>query len=73
MDWQAWIRGFLRSWTAWVAGLVIVLPELMSALAPIVTEEWGADVWRRVVQLVGVAMIVLRIKTSTSIPDKGST
>jgi hypothetical protein len=55
----------------WVGSIIVVLPELMEALAPIVTEQWGPDVWKRVVQLVGVAMIVLRAKTTVSIPERG--
>jgi len=70
--WKAWVVGALRSWTMWLGGLLVVLPELMNALAPIVTAEWGAEVWQRVMQLVGVAVILLRAKTVESIPDKGA-
>ena len=72
MDWQAWIRGFLRSWTTWVGSLIVVMPQLLDALAPLVTETWGPEVWKRTLQIVGVVMILLRVKTTESIPDKGA-
>lgn len=70
--WKPWAIGAMRSWTMWLGGLLVVLPELMNALAPIVTAQWGADVWQRVMQLVGVVVILLRIKTVESIPEKGA-
>lgn len=70
--WKAWVIGASKSYTMWLGGLLVVLPELMNALAPIVTAQWGADVWQRVVQLVGVVVILLRIRTVESIPEKGA-
>lgn len=69
--WQDWLRGAARSWTMWSGGLLVVLPELMEVLAPLVTESLGPDAWRRTVQLIGVAMVLLRIKTTQPLPEKG--
>jgi len=71
-DMGAWVRGAVRSWTVWSGALLVALPELLDAIAPLVTEQWGADVWRRVVQITGVVIVLLRIKTTDSIPEKGA-
>lgn len=68
----AWIKGALQSWTVWAGGTVVLLPELLNAIAPLVTEQWGPAVWQRVLQLVGVAMILLRAKTTDSLTAKGT-
>ena len=69
--WSDWLRGALASWTVWAGGLLLVLPELLDAVAPIITETWGADAWRRVVQIAGVVMILLRAKTTVPLPERG--
>jgi hypothetical protein len=66
-----WVQGGLASWTVRAGGLLVVLPELMEALAPLVTEQWGAEVWKRFVQVIGVLMILLRAKTTQPLPERG--
>ena len=72
VDWPAWLRGAARSWTVWSGGLLVVLPELMAAAAPLVTESLGPAAWQRVVQVIGIVMVLLRVKTKTSLAEKGA-
>lgn len=68
----AWLRGLAKSWTAWTGVLLAGGPEILDALAPLVSEQWGPDVWKRVLQVSGVVMILLRLRTTQSIPDRAS-
>jgi hypothetical protein len=69
---SAWLRGAARSWTMWSGALLVVLPELMDAAAPLVTETMGPEAWRRVVQVIGIVVVILRIRTTQSLPEKGA-
>lgn len=68
----AWLRGLAKSWTAWTGVLLAGGPEILDALAPLVSEQWGPDVWKRVLQVSGVVMILLRLKTTQPVPEKGA-
>lgn len=68
----AFLRGLGKSWTAWTGALLVAAPQLLDALAPIVAEQWGPDVWKRVLQVSGVVMILLRVRTTQSLTDKGA-
>lgn len=68
----AFLRGLGKSWTAWTGALLVAAPQLLDALAPLVAEQWGPDVWKRVLQVSGVVMILLRVRTTQSLTDKGA-
>lgn len=67
-----WLRGLAKSWTAWTGVLLVALPELMTAAEPLLTETMGPEGWKRVVQVVGIVVVVLRLKTTQSLAAKGA-
>ena len=70
--WKALLMGAMKSWTVRVGGLLVVMPELMDAVQPLVTDSFGPEVWKRVLQVAGVVMILLRAKTKESLTDIGA-
>lgn len=68
----AWLRGAAKSWTMWSGALLVALPELMTAAEPLLTETMGPEGWKRVVQVVGIVVVVLRLKTTQSLAAKGA-
>lgn len=70
----ATLRGLLRSLTAWVSVLLAALPEiipLVQANFPTVSPFIPDGLHSRVLQLLALVMLVLRMKTNTSLADKG--
>lgn len=66
------LRGLARSWTAWVAGLLIALPELLPTLQSDLPGLLGEQAANRVMQIAGLLMLLLRLKTTTSVTAKGA-
>lgn len=67
---KAWLRGAAKSWTAWLGALLIAAPEVLPALLPHFEELMTPDRYQRFVQIIGIAVILLRVKTTTSLKDK---
>jgi hypothetical protein len=68
---KAWIKGALKSWTAWFGSFLIIAPEALPTLLPQLQELLTPDAYRRAVQVIGIAVWLLRVKTTTSIAQKG--
>ena len=76
-DWEhikATLKGLWRSWTAWFAGILAAAPlalprvqENFKAFAPYIPDALES----KFMQLIAVAIVLLRIKTTTSLAEKG--
>lgn len=70
---MAWLKGALKSWTNWFGALLIAAPDIIPAIMPNLQELLTADSYKRVVQVAGIIVILLRVKTTTSLAEKGKT
>jgi hypothetical protein len=68
----AWLKGALKSWTNWFGALLIAAPELLAQIAPHLQELLTPQRYARFIQIAGIVVILLRIKTSQSLKEKGS-
>jgi len=68
---KAWLMGALRSWTAWFGALLVAGPEILPMLMPPFKELLTVDNYNRMIQAVGIIVILLRVKTTSSIQQKG--
>jgi hypothetical protein len=70
--WPAFFKGMTRSATAWFGWfLLVAYPLIEPQLTPIMIEAFG-DAWmRKAVPIIGIAVLVLRAKTTTSLEAKG--
>lgn len=73
LPWQAWVMGTVKSWTVWFGGALLLLPTLWPQILPYLQDLLGPDMTKRVMQVVGILVIILRFKTSQSVVDKGAT
>ena len=68
-----WLRGSLKSFTIWFNGIVGTLlaavPILQSSL-PDLAAMMPADSYKLLASALVIGNILLRIKTSTGLPDK---
>ena len=71
-EWQAWAKGTLQSWTAWFGAALIAWPAIQPQLQPLLEQTIGAKNTGYLVSLAGVIVILLRVKTTTSLKDKGA-
>lgn len=65
------LRGLSRSWTGWVGGLLLTLPELLPAIEKDLPGLLGEQAANRVMQIAGLLMILLRLKTTGALWNKG--
>jgi hypothetical protein len=64
-------KGVAKSWQMWFGALLVAWPEVQPMLAESLIPIIGQENWGRALQLIGVAVILLRIKTTQSIAAKG--
>lgn len=69
---KAWLLGALKSWTAWFGAFLIAAPDLLPQIMPVAADLFGPDVAKRWMQIIGVIVILLRIKTTQSLTDKAA-
>lgn len=69
---KVWLKGAVKSWTAWAGAVLVAAPEILPQLAPHFQELMTPDRYHRLLQIVGIAMILLRVKTSKSLSEKGA-
>lgn len=70
-DFKFWIRGMLKSWTVWAGVLVFALPDLWPLLRPELEALFGPIPTERLAHIIGIVMILIRIKTTMPIPERG--
>lgn len=66
----AWLKGALKSWTVWLGGFLVALPELLPLLDPAIKDMLDADTYRRVMQIAGIAVILVRFRTTQPLNEK---
>lgn len=71
---KATLKGSLKSWTVWFSSLLLALPEILplvqsnfATIAPFIPESLHS----RVLQLIALIMLVLRMRTTRSLAEKG--
>lgn len=64
-------RGLAKSWTAWAGAALLALPEVLPAIQADLPALLGAHAADVVMRVCGVLMILLRLKTKSSVADKG--
>lgn len=67
-----WIRGTLKSWSMWLGGILIALPDVLPLISPQLEQMLDADAYKRLMQGVGIIVILLRYKTRESVLEKGA-
>lgn len=71
-SWKQWLIGTARSWTNWFGAFLIAAPELLPQLLPQAEQLLTPDHYMRLVQWIGIVVIVLRFKTTQSVSQKGA-
>lgn len=69
---KAWLFGVIKSWTMWVAVVLMAFPEWWPLAEPYVRQLINPEHYTKLVPIVGLAMVVLRLKTKESITEKGT-
>ena len=69
-DWKRWVKGSFKSLTNAFGAFLIAWPALQPQLEPLLTDIFGEYITSHGIQLVGVLVILLRIKTTESLKDK---
>lgn len=73
-DVMTWLRGAWRSWTVRVSALLLVLPDAIAILQSQydTLRPWIPDALEsRVLQLLALVMLVLRVRTTVSLAERG--
>jgi hypothetical protein len=69
---KAWLYGTLQSWTNWFGAMMVALPDILPLVLPNIQALTDETTYKRIVQIAGVIVILLRYKTKTSILVKGT-
>ena len=67
---KRWLRGLMRSWTANAAVVIAVLGYLQTQ-HQLIDKYLGADATGLILMVIGLLMVALRAKTTTSLETKG--
>jgi hypothetical protein len=67
---QDTIKGLFMSWTAWFGALIVAWPEIASALGENLTALFGADANNTIMRVMGIVVIMLRLKTTQAVSEK---
>lgn len=67
---KRWLRGLMRSWTANTAVVIAVLGYLQTQ-HQLIDRHLGEDATGITMMVIGVLMVALRAKTTTSLETKG--
>ena len=70
--WSVWASGLLKSWTVWFGALLLALPDLLPALSPHLADMLSENIFKRTMNVAGIIVILLRMKTTQSLTDKGT-
>lgn len=70
--WRAWTVGVLKSKTVGFGTAMIVLPDLITALAPQLEQVLDANAYKRMMNIAGIVVIILRFVTNQSLKEKGA-
>ena len=67
----ALLMGALKSWSVWLGGWAIALPELLPMISPYLDGMFSPDMYKRLMQIGGVLVILVRFKTTQSLEKTG--
>lgn len=70
--WRAWMMGVLKSKTAWFGAMMIAVPDLIPLLTPQLEQVLDANAYKRMMNIAGIVVILLRFATSQSLKEKGA-
>jgi len=68
---KRWLRGLMRSWTANTAVVIAVLGYLQTQ-HQLIDKHLGADATGLILMVIGLLMVALRAKTTSSLETKGA-
>lgn len=68
---KAWVLGALKSWTIYFGALLVALPDLVPLLAPDLQALFPPAQYDRLMRILGMIVILLRVKTTVSLAVKG--
>ena len=71
-DWQAFAKGAMKSWTNWLGALLIAWPVIGPEVEPAMQNVLGSAVTNKLISVVGLLVILLRVKTTESLTSKGA-
>lgn len=71
-SWKTWLLGLAKSKTAWFGAAMIALPDLIPLLAPQFEQVLDANAYKRMMNISGMVVILLRFVTSQSLKEKGA-
>ena len=71
-EWQSWAMRAVKSWTNWFGAALVAWPAVQPQIQPLFEQVVGAKNTGYLVSLVGIAVILLRVKTTQSLKDKGA-
>lgn len=63
--------GMAKSWTAWLGALIIAWPDISMALSEHIEALAGPDASNAIMRIMGILVILVRLKTSQSLSEKG--
>ena len=66
------IKGAVKSWTVWLGSALVALPELVPLLAPHLQDMLTPDLYKRVMQIFGLLVILVRFRTTQPLSAKGT-
>ena len=66
------VVGLFKSWTVWLGAALVAFPEWWPLVEPFVRDIIGPEHYVKLVPLAGIAMVLLRLKTTESIKAKGT-
>lgn len=65
------LKGFLSSWTVWFGAVIGAWPDIAGALGENLTALLGTDANNTIMRIMGIVVILLRLKTTESLAEKG--
>lgn len=64
------LKGAMKSKLVWLGALMLLLPEVLAIVEPVLGPVVGPEKWALVMQAAGVLVVVLRAVTTQSLADK---
>lgn len=64
------LRGFLKSYTVWLGAAMLSFPDWWPLIAEQLRPLFSDQAWETATRLVGVVIILLRLKTTQSLTEK---
>lgn len=70
-EFKVWILGAVKSFTVWLGVILFGLPDIWPLIASDVSAILGEDASSKMTRIMGILVILFRMKTSQSLPIKG--